>query len=219
MPGVSSGAVEMSDQKMAEIAMRERLLRGVAVYAAALADAARMAGAGLPVLAHQAEALTRSQADLEGLKVGLAGDVRAVLKRAPTLAQAVGTREGVETLGAAVGTELQGRLALEQRGQAAVKQWGELERAYDAARKAGQGVEQRHAGGRLEAFAKGLKQDTPLDGLLRERGREFGVTTGSWLDRVARAGEVELQQWERRAHGNEASQPQATMSRGLGMGM
>ena len=219
VPGVSSGAVEMSDQKMAEVAMRERLLRGVAVYAAALADAARMVEAGLPVLAHQAEALTRSEADLEGLKVGLAGDVRVVLKRAPTLAQAVGTREGVETLGAAVGTELQGRLALEQRGRAAVKQWGELERVYDAARKAGQGVEQRHAGGRLEAFAKGLKQDALLDGLLRERGREFGVTVGSWLDRVARAGEVELRQWVRQAQVNEAPQPQATMSRGLGMGM
>ena len=219
VPGVSSEVVEMSDQKMAEIAMRERLLRGVAVYAAALADAARMAGAGLPVLAHQAEALTRSQADLEGLKAGLAGDVRAVLKRAPTLAQAVGTREGVETLGAAVGTELKERLALEERGRAAIKQWGELERVYDAARKAGQGVEQRHAGGRLEAFAKGLKQDASLDGLLRERGREFGVIAGSWLDRVARAGEVELRQWVRQAHANEAPQPQATMSRGLSMGM
>ena len=219
VPGVPSGAVEMSDRRMAEIAMRERLLRGVAAYAGALADAARMAGAGLPVLAHQAEALTRSQANLEGLKAGLAGDVRAVLKRAPTLAQAVGTRDGVETLGAAVGTELQGRLALEQRGRAAVKQWGELERVYDAARKAGQGVEQRQAGGRLEAFAKGLKQDAALDGLLRERGREFGVSAGSWLDRVARAGEVELRQWVRQAHANEAPRQQATMSRGLGMGM
>lgn len=219
VPGVPSEVVEVSDRRMAEIAMRERLLRGVAAYAAALADAARMAGAGLPVLAHQAEALTRSQADLEGLKAGLAGDVRAVLKRAPTLAQAVGTRDGVETLGAAVGTELQGRLALEQRGQAAVKQWGELERVYDAARKAGQQVEQRQAGGRLEAFAKALKLDAPVDGLLRERGRELGVTAGSWLDRVVRAGEVDVRQWERRAHVDEAQRSQATMSRGPSMGM
>jgi hypothetical protein len=176
-------------------------------------------GPGCRCWLHQAEALTRSQADLEGLKAGLAGDVRAVLKRSPTLAQAVGTRDGVETLGAAVGTELQGRLALEQRGQAAVKQWGELERVYDAARKAGQRVEQRQAGGRLEAFAKTLKLDAPLDGLLRERGRELGVTAGSWLDRVAREDEVELRQWERRAHVDEAPRPQATMSRGPRMGM
>ena len=217
-PVVPSGAVEINEQTMAEVAKRERLLRGVAAYATALADAARMAGAGLPVLAHQAEALTRSEADLEGLKTGLAGDVRAVLKRAPTLAQAVGTREGVETLGAAVGSELQGRLALEQRGRAAVKQWGELERVYDAAAKAGQQVEQRQVGGQLEAFAKTLKQDVPLDGLLRERGRELGVTAGSWLDRVARAGEVELRQWER-ANVDQALRPRPTMSRGPSMGM
>ena len=149
---------------------------------------------------------------------GLSGDVRTVLKRAPTLAQAVATREGVETLGAAVGTELQGRLALEQRGRAAVKQWGELERVYDAAAKAGQRIEQRQAGGQLEAFAKALKQDASLDGLLRERGREFGITAGSWLDRVARAGELELRQWDR-ARVDQAQRPEVTMSRGPSMGM
>lgn len=36
----------------------------------------------------------------------------------------------------AVGGELKGRLALEQRGQAAVRQWGELERVHDAAGRA-----------------------------------------------------------------------------------
>ena len=43
----------------------------------------------------------------------------------------------------------------------------------------------RAATGELEAFARALKQDAALDGLLRERGGELGVAEGSRLARVA----------------------------------
>ncbi len=43
----------------------------------------------------------------------------------------------------------------------------------------------------MEAFAQALKCDLPLDGLLRERGREMGIAEGSRLDRVVQAREID----------------------------
>ena len=61
------------------------------------------------------------------------------------------------------------------RGRAAVREWDKLERAYEAAEKAYDWQGQRAAGARLEKFAKALKADRALDGVLRERGRELGI--------------------------------------------
>lgn len=72
-----------------------------------------------------------------------------------------------------------------------VRTWGALEQAYEAEGKRHEWDEQRKAGTRLEAFAKVLKLDPVLDGLLRERGRELGVEAGSRLDQVVQAAEVD----------------------------
>ena len=53
------------------------------------------------------------------------------------------------------------------------------------------GMLQREVGSRMEAFAKALKQDPQLDGVLRARGRELGIAEGSRLDRVVQAREID----------------------------
>jgi hypothetical protein len=50
---------------------------------------------------------------------------------------------------------------------------------------------QRAVGSRMEAFAKALKQDPQLDGILRERGRELGIIEDSRLNRAVRAREID----------------------------
>ena len=61
----------------------------------------------------------------------------------------------------------------------------ELEQAHDLAAGRYEWDAARAATGEMEAFARALKQDAALDGLLRERGGELGVAEGSRLARVA----------------------------------
>lgn len=68
----------------------------------------------------------------------------------------------------------------------------------------------------MEVFAKALKQDVPLQALLRERGPEFGVAAGSRLDQVARADELDWRLWKR-LDVEQVLRP--GMSRGPSMGM
>jgi len=170
----------------------ERLARGLAGYARAWEDAARMERAGLPVLAHQETALARAGEALEAEGVGMARDAAVVLARSPWLAAAAaaGQAEEVALLGRVVGQERRERQALEERGRAAVRAWGELERVHDAAASRYEWDAARAATKQLEAFARALKQDPALDGMLRERGRELGVEAGSRLERVVAAREV-----------------------------
>ncbi len=168
----------------------DRLASGLADYARAWSDAARMERAGLPVLPHQKAALARAGAMLEREGTNLTRDAAAALARNPSLAglAASGDKEDVAPLGRAVGQERQGRLALEERGRAAMRTWDKLEGAYKAAGKAWDWQGERESAERMEAFAKALKRDPQLDSLLRERGREV-AGLGRQLDALARQGE------------------------------
>ncbi len=157
----------------------------VAGYARAWSDAEQMRRAALPVLAHQGQALEAAGRALDGFAAGASLDVRAALEAAPDLAQAS------QALTVAAVERRRERLALEERGREVVRTWGTLEQAYETEGKRYEWDEQREAGTRLEAFAKALKLDPVLDGLLRERGRELGVEAGSRLDQVVQAAEVD----------------------------
>ena len=62
-----------------------------------------------------------------------------------------------------------------------------LERDYGVAGKFYEWDAQRAVGSRMEAFAKALKHDPQLDGILRERGRELGIIeTRGWIGRCGR---------------------------------
>jgi Ti-type conjugative transfer relaxase TraA len=192
---------------------REEWLRGALTsYAGAWADADRMTAAGLPVLAHQAEAMVRSGQALEALAPNLLRDTRATLERAPELARDTGSPEGMAALGAAIGAERRARFDLDERGRAAVRTWNTLERAYAAAEKDYDWQAKREVGERMEAFATELKRDPQLDSLLRQRGRELGVDEGSRLDQVVQARETDISRTLRRNLG-------ISLGRGMGMGM
>jgi Ti-type conjugative transfer relaxase TraA len=195
-----------------EMEREERLRGALTSYAGAWADAGRMTAAGLPVLAHQAEALERSGQALEALAPNLLRDTRAALERAPELARDAGAPEGIAALGAAIGVERGARLALDERGRAAVRAWNTLERAYTAAEKDYDWQAKREVGERMEAFATELKRDPQLDSLLRQRGRELGVDEGSRLDQVVQAREADISRTLRRDLG-------ISLGRGMGMGM
>ena len=195
-----------------EMEHEERLRGALTSYAGAWADAGRMTAAGLPVLAHQAEALERSGQALEALAPNLLRDTRAALERAPELARDAGAPEGIAALGAAIGVERGARLALDERGRAAVRAWNTLERAYTAAEKDYDWQAKREVGERMEAFATELKRDPQLDSLLRQRGRELGVDEGSRLDQVVQAREADISRTLRRDLG-------ISLGRGMGMGM
>ena len=168
-----------------------RVAREMADYARAWSDAARMERAGLPVLPHQEQALERAGQALEATRTGLSRDLRAALERTPELAQGYGQKEGMAALGRAADAERRERLALDERGRAAVRAWNALEREYEAAGTAYDWKAQRQVGTRMEAFAKALKRDPQLDSVLRERGRELGIAEGSRLDLVVQAREID----------------------------
>ena len=181
----------LSEPPVQAEARNDRLARGLSAYARAWSDAARMERAGLPVLPHQVQALERAGQDLEAINTGLSRDVRATLDRAPELAQGIGQPAWVAALGTAVGQERRGRLALEERGRAMVRAWDAMEGAYEAAGKTYDWDAQREVGTRMAAFARALKRDPQLDGLLRERGPDLGIAKGSRLDQVVQAREID----------------------------
>ena len=195
-----------------EIECEERLRRALTSYAEAWADAGRMTAAGLPVLAHQAEAMERSGQALEALAPNLLRDTRAALERAPELARDVAAPESIAALGAAIGAERRARLDLDERGRVAVRAWNTLERAYAAAEKGYDWQAKREVGERMETFATELKRDPQLDSLLRHRGHELGVDEGSRLDQVVQAREADISRTLRRDLG-------ISLGRGMGMGM
>jgi hypothetical protein len=195
-----------------EMEREERLRGALTGYAEAWADASRMTAAGLPVLAHQAEAMERSGQALEALAPNLLRDARAALERAPVLARDAAAPEGMAALGAAIGAERRARLDLDERGRAAVRTWNTLERSYAAAEKDYDWQAKREVGERMEAFATELKRDPQLDSLLRQRGRELGVDEGSRLDQVVQAREADISRTLRRDLG-------ISLGHGMGMGM
>jgi hypothetical protein len=185
-------APQPSPRRVSEaIEREERLQRALATYAEAWADAGRMTRAGLPVLAHQAQALERSGQALEAIAPDLTRETRALLERSPELAGGIAGPGGAAALSAAIGAEQGARQALDERGRAAVRTWNVLEREYDAATKAYEWDAQREVGTRMEAFAEALKRDPQLDRVLRERGGALGVAEGSRLDQVLHAREID----------------------------
>ena len=81
-------------------------------YAEAWRDAERMRTAGLPVLPHQAQELTRAGAALDAQRSHGAADLAAAFKRTPGLDRAIGRSEagrGVEAMNAAGRARAEGK--------------------------------------------------------------------------------------------------------------
>jgi Ti-type conjugative transfer relaxase TraA len=167
---------------------RQEQMEGLAAaYARAWDDAERMRREGLPVLAHQEQALQAADRALEAFGAGAGQDVRAALEAAPKLARWIETKEGRQALTAAADDVRRDRQVLERRVWEAVRGWDALERAHDQAASRYDWDAARAATQRLETYAQALKQDPQLEDVLRTRGAEFGVDKGSRLERVVLA--------------------------------
>jgi hypothetical protein len=185
-PVASTPARRLTEQER----QQEQIERLAAAYARAWGDAERMRRRSLPVLPHQEQALQAADRALEAFGPGTGRDVGAALEAAPELARWVETKGGRQALTAAAAQVRQDRQALDRRVREAVRGWAALEQAHDQAASrydwdAAWAVTQR-----LETYAQALKQDPQMEDVLRTRGAEFGVETGSRLERVVLAPEV-----------------------------
>ena len=198
--GLKLSAAPMAEAHHATPAEREReaarLRSAVRAYARAWADEGRMRQAELPLLPHQTAALAQVDRALEAQRPGFRQDLDAALTRSPSLTQRAGTALGVRELIEAGQMERAGREKLEVRARVAVRAWGRLEEAHEAARKAYDWRAQRQMAGQLERFAKALMRQPQLLDVLRQRGPELGLPESARLSQAlrSRAPERELAQ-------------------------
>jgi hypothetical protein len=165
----------------------EQIERLAAAYARAWGDAERMRRRGLPVLPHQEQALQAADRALEAFGPVTGRDVGAALEAAPELAHGIETKDGRQALVATAVQVRQDRQALDGRVREVVRGWAALEQAHDQAASRYDWDAARAVTQRLETYAQTLKQDPQMEDVLRTRGAEFGVETGSRLERVVSA--------------------------------
>jgi hypothetical protein len=84
------------------------------------------------------------------------------------------------------------RQALHERGREAVRRWYEMEQAESVALKAQNWRVWQQAWDGLIAYAREIKNDAPLDRLLREYGRELGIAEGSRFELVVKSSQAEI---------------------------
>ena len=137
--------------------------------------------------AHQTAALVRADRALEVERPGFRQDLEAALTYSPSLAQRAGTALGLRELLAAGQKERAGREKLEERARMAVRTWGRLDAAYQAAEKVYDWQAQRELAGQLERFGKALTRQPQLLDMLRERGPEFELAESTRLSQALRS--------------------------------
>ena len=157
--------------------------RAIERYARAGADIGRMLEKGLPVLAHQEQALAKAGDALDQVRPHGARDLASALARDPKLIEQAA---GGNTSGAAkaMETERQVRIDPEKRAGRFVEQWQSMKEARASMERAGDRAGAEKLGKRMESIAGGLHRDPQLESVLRahvpelalsmERGRSIG---------------------------------------------
>jgi Ti-type conjugative transfer relaxase TraA len=181
-------AARLAQTFASEAAAFERALEG---YARAWADAERMRAQALPVLPHQALALERAGAALEGQRPGASQLLAGALQHQPGLAQAVQELKGaarVAQLREGFDQEARVQRDPRQRAQRLVTAWQGLE-----AERVTLGFSPESCRSRLaiedqqRALLTPLKADPELAALLRQQGPVLGIASGSRLALELRA--------------------------------
>ena len=174
--------------------------RAIERYGRAAADISRMRDKGLPVLAHQEQALAKAGDALDQVRPHGARDLASAIERDPRLARdaAEGNTGGAAK---AMETERQVRTDPEKRAGRFVEQWQGMKEARANMERAGDRAGAEKLGKRMEGIAGGLHRDPQLESLLQNRTHELGLKSqkGSSISH-------DLQEWLGR-------------SRGLGIGM
>jgi Ti-type conjugative transfer relaxase TraA len=157
--------------------------RAIERYGRAAADIGRMREKGLPVLAHQEQALAKAGDALDQVRPNGARDLASAIERDLQLARAAA--EG-NTGGAAKAMEVerQVRIDPEKRAGRFVEQWQDMKAARASMERAGDRAGAEKLGKRMESIAGGLHRDPQLESALKrhapelalnmERGRSIG---------------------------------------------
>ncbi|WP_066781982.1 Ti-type conjugative transfer relaxase TraA [Sphingomonas sp. CCH5-D11] len=146
--------------------------RAIERYGRAAADIGRMKEKGLPVLAHQEQALRQAGDALDQVRPLGSRDLASAIERDPRLAR---DAAGGNTGGAAkaMETERQVRIDPEKRAGRFVEQWQGMKEARAGMERAGDRAGAEKLGKRMESIAGGLHRDPQLESVLRRRAPEL----------------------------------------------
>jgi Ti-type conjugative transfer relaxase TraA len=146
--------------------------RAIERYGRAAADIGRMKDKGLPVLAHQEQALAKAGDALDQVRPHGARDLASAIERDPRLARdaAEGNTGGAAK---AMETERQVRIDPEKRAGRFVEQWQGLKEARASMERAGDRAGAERLGKRMESIAGGLQRDPQLESALHRRAPEL----------------------------------------------
>ncbi|KKI21790.1 Ti-type conjugative transfer relaxase TraA [Sphingomonas sp. Ag1] len=148
--------------------------RAIERYGRAAADIGRMRNKGLPVLAHQEQALAKAGDALDQTRPHAARDLASAIERDPRLARdaAEGNTGGAAK---AMETERQVRTDPEKRAGRFVEQWQGMKEARASMERAGDRAGAERLGKRMESIAGGLHRDPQLESALRRRAPELAL--------------------------------------------
>jgi hypothetical protein len=149
--------------------------RAIERYARAGADIGRMLEKGLPVLAHQEQALAKAGDALDQARPHAARDLASALARDPKLIEQAA---GGNTSGAAkaMEAERQVRIDPEKRAGRFVEQWQGMMEERASMERAGDHAGAEKLGKRMESMAGGLHRDPQLESVLRVRAPELALS-------------------------------------------
>ena len=149
--------------------------RAIERYGRAAADISRMKDKGLPVLAHQEQALAKAGDALDQVRPHGARDFASAIERDPRLARdaAEGNTGGAAK---AMETERQVRIDPEKRAGRFVEQWQGMKEARASMERAGDRAGAEKLGKRMESIAGGLHRDPQLESVLRRRAPELALS-------------------------------------------
>jgi Ti-type conjugative transfer relaxase TraA len=149
--------------------------RAIERYGRAAADIGRMKDKGLPVLAHQEQALAKAGDTLDQVRPHGARDLASAIERNSRLARdaAEGNTGGAAK---AMETERQVRIDPEKRAGRFVEQWQGMKEARASMERAGDRAGAEKLGKRMESVAGGLHRDPQLESVLRARAPELALS-------------------------------------------
>ena len=149
--------------------------RAIERYGRAAADIGRMRDKGLPVLAHQEQALAKAGDALDQVRPHGARDLASAIERDPRLARdaAEGNTGGAAK---AMETERQVRIDPEKRAGRFVEQWQSMKESRASMERAGDRAGAEKLGKRMESMAGGLHRDPQLESVLQRRAPELALS-------------------------------------------
>nr|WP_181717949.1 Ti-type conjugative transfer relaxase TraA [Sphingomonas sp.]QJS06606.1 conjugal transfer protein TraA [Sphingomonas sp.] len=159
----------------ADRALAPSQAKAIERYGRAATDMERMRAKGLPVLAHQEQALAKAGDALDQTRPHAARDLASAIERNPRLARdaAEGNTGGAAK---AMETERQVRIDPEKRAGRFVEQWQGMKEAQASMERAGDRVGAEKIGKRMESIAGGLHRDPQLESVLRRRAPELALS-------------------------------------------